>query len=82
MLTNDTPPSHAPISHDILFGAEAIAEFLFGSRDHRRKIYHLAEHSRLPIFRLGGVLCARPSVLTTWISRQEARSAGMAGLTR
>ena len=33
--------------------------FSMAMRGQRRKVYHLAETSRLPIFRLGSVLCAR-----------------------
>ena len=67
--------SHAiPLAQDLLRGAEEIAAFLFGSRSQRRKVYHLAETSRLPVFRLGSVLCARRSVLMTWIEDQEQRA--------
>src|SRR6185369_3272298 len=44
------------LSDDLLEGAHAIAEFLFGAGDtmrNRRRIYHLVETSRLPVFRLG-----------------------------
>jgi hypothetical protein len=61
------------LADDILEGADAIAEFLFGSRDSRRKVYYLAECSKLPIFRLGSVLCARKSVLLGFITGQESR---------
>ena len=61
------------LSNDILEGADAIAEFLFGSIESRRKVYYLAECSKLPIFRLGSVLCARKSVLLEFISGQEHR---------
>jgi hypothetical protein len=57
-----------------LEGAEAIAEFLYKSKEHRRKIYYLAERCRLPIFRLGSVLCARKSVLIQFIEDQENRA--------
>ena len=56
---------------DLLEGAEAIAEFFYGDRSKRRKIYHLAETSRLPVFRMGAVLCARKSTILTWIEKQE-----------
>lgn len=62
------------VSEDILRGADQIAEFIFGSSKDRRKVYHLAEKSKLPVFRLGSLLCARRSVLTGWIAAQEARS--------
>jgi hypothetical protein len=61
------------LADDILEGADAIAEFLFGSKEHRRKVYYLAECSKLPIFRLGSVLCARKSVLLGFIAGQEGR---------
>lgn len=63
----------AELAGDILIGAYQIAEFLFGDRNKRRKVYHLAETSRLPVFRLGTELCARRSVLMTWIAEQEQR---------
>ncbi|WP_271526486.1 MULTISPECIES: hypothetical protein [unclassified Bradyrhizobium] len=56
---------------DILEGAAAIAEYLFGSREFRRKVYYLAETSKLPLFRLGSVLCARKLVLAGFIRGQE-----------
>jgi hypothetical protein len=69
-ITQNVP---GQIADDILEGADAIAEFLFGSRESRRKVYYLAECSKLPIFRLGSVLCARKSVLLGFISGQERR---------
>lgn len=65
------------LADDILEGADAIADFLFRvtSDDqrgrNRRKVYHLAESSRLPIFRLGSLLCARKSKLLDFIAAQE-----------
>ena len=35
----------------VIRGAEAIAEFIFGDRSHRRKVYYLAECSKIPIHR-------------------------------
>jgi hypothetical protein len=57
-------------------GAAAIAEFIYRSRDarYRRKIYYLAENSKIPIHRLGSRLCLRPSAYKSWIAGQEARS--------
>jgi hypothetical protein len=57
-----------------LRGAEAIAEYIFGDRRHRRKVYYLAECSQIPIFRLGATLCLRPSAYRLWIETQEARN--------
>jgi hypothetical protein len=58
-------------ANDLLRGADQIAEFIFGSRMSRRKVYYLAERTRLPVFRLASVLCARKSVLLLWIKLQE-----------
>jgi hypothetical protein len=60
-----------PLADDILRGAEEIAEFIFGDKKSRRKIYYLSECTRIPVFRLGSVLCARRSVLLNWITGQE-----------
>lgn len=68
-----------PLADDMLRGADKIAEFMFGNPGERRKIYHLAEKSRLPVFRLGSVLCARKSVLLAWITEQEARATEPSG---
>lgn len=64
------------LGEDLLRGADEIAEFIFGGtpRGNRRKVYHLAESSRLPVFRLGSMLCARRSVLLNWIAGQESRA--------
>ncbi len=65
------------LADDLLRGADAIAEFVFGSAEHRRKVYYFASGAktcRLPVFRMGSVLCARKSSLVTWIEQQEARS--------
>jgi hypothetical protein len=59
------------IADDLLEGAEEIARFMFGSPDKRRRVYHLAAHSDLPLFRLGEVICGRRSTLLAWIAEQE-----------
>ena len=64
------------LASDLLRGADEIAEFLYGKQGGRRKVYYLAAHSRLPVFRLGSVLCARRSVLMQWIESQERKVAG------
>jgi excisionase family DNA binding protein len=56
---------------DLLEGAEAIAKFLSVKT---RRVYHLAETQRLPVFRLGSTLCARRSTLLRWIEEMEQRS--------
>jgi hypothetical protein len=71
---NNTLP-HPDLADDILRGADEIAEFIFGESASRRKVYYLAECTKLPVFRLGSVLCARRSVLLNWITAQESRVA-------
>jgi hypothetical protein len=70
------PAALFPLANDLLRGAAEIAEFIFGNPRHRRAVYHLAvevkPESRMPIFRLGSVLCARRSTLLRWIAEQEA----------
>jgi len=65
----------AEFSRDMLRGADAVAEFLYGSKNYRRKVYHLAGTSNLPIFKLGSMICARKSVLLAWVEAQERRHA-------
>lgn len=66
--------STAILSDDMLRGAHEIAGFLFGNPKERRKVYHLAERSRLPTFKLGAVLCARKSTIMEWVAQQEAKA--------
>jgi len=63
------------IADDLLRGADEIAEFVFGSKQHRRKVYYLTGDARthMPHFRMGSVLCARKSTLLAWIARQEGQ---------
>ena len=72
----DTTLTNERLADDLLRGAEAIAEYVYGDPTDRRKIYHLAETSRFPIFRLGSVLCARKSKIEAWIAEQERRVLG------
>lgn len=69
------PPAAEPptIGDDLLRGADEIARFVFGSVEHRRKVYYLTNGAkvRLPVFRMGAVLCARKSTLLEWIAAQE-----------
>ena len=66
---NDADPK---ISGDMLRGADEIAEFFYGDKDQRRKVYHLVATSNLPVFKLGSMICARKSILLKWITDQEA----------
>ena len=53
---------------DLLTGAGEIAAFM---RVKPRRVYHLAETRRLPVFRLGSTLCARRATLVRWIEDME-----------
>lgn len=59
------------LSTDLIEGADQIAIFMYGDVKKRRRVYHLAETSSLPVFRLGNILCARKSTLLAWIAEQE-----------
>lgn len=64
------------LADDLLRGADEIAEFVFGSAKQRRKVYYLATQAktqRLPVFRIGSILCARKSKVLEWIAKQEER---------
>lgn len=76
MENNSPDPNRHNLPNDMLEGAQAIAEFLFGPDDkarNRRRVYHIVETGRLPVFRLGSVLCARKSVLLEFIVEQEGK---------
>lgn len=76
VLAHERESSTIPcLADDLLRGAADIASFVFGDPRQRRAVYHLAvevkpEH-RMPVFRLGNVICARRSTLLRWIGEQE-----------
>lgn len=44
MDTTDRPaPAHDALASDLLRGADEIAEFIFGDKAKRRRVFHLAE---------------------------------------
>lgn len=68
----------------ILGGADSIAKVLWphiyreNPKKALRRVYHLSSESkdetnRLPIFRIGTLLCARPAAIRKWIEEQEKR---------
>jgi hypothetical protein len=66
-------PPECPAA-DMLHGASAIAEFLFGDRKYRKRVFYLCERGRLPVYRLGtGGLWARKSTLIAYIEAQEKK---------
>jgi hypothetical protein len=73
--SSTTDPTTSELADDLLCGAHEISKFIYGRKGSRRKIYYLAEASRLPVFRIGSVLCARKSVVLGWIAGQENRVA-------
>ncbi len=73
------PEEQETLADDILEGADDIATFMWGSASKRRKVYHLMETSRLPLFKIGNVWCARKSRLKQYIREQEDRNAGRPG---
>lgn len=56
-FTAQRPPLSTKIgaanAEDILYGADAVAEFLFSDRKYRRRVYNLVEGNGLPVFRIG-----------------------------
>lgn len=58
-------------SDNVMCGANRIAAFL---NIDRRSVYYLAGLNRLPVFRLGCMICARKSVLLNWMKQQEDRN--------
>ena len=67
--TEDKPEDFAG---DAMRGGSEIAEFLFGDKKHRKKVFYLAEQGQLPVFRLGtGGIWARKSTLLGYIRMQE-----------
>lgn len=76
----ETGTEPVEIAQDIAYGAEAIAVMLGLTG---RQVYRLSERARLPIFRIGGTICARRSTVMAWIEEQEqAARARMAAKDR
>ena len=59
------------IADDLLDGAGAIAEFLFGDRKKRRRIYHLNATGQLPLARMGDKIIGRKSTLKRFLAEGE-----------
>jgi hypothetical protein len=43
-------PNHSPAARDLLYGAQAIAEYVFGDRGESRRVYSLGDAGVLPTF--------------------------------
>lgn len=68
-----TPSPCSNLADDLLRGTREIAAFL--GLPNRVVSYHI-ECDRLPVFRLGALICARKSTLLAWIAEQEAATVG------
>jgi hypothetical protein len=64
-------PQGEPFSDDLLYGAAAIAQFMFGNKQKRRQVYGLAAGGQIPVFRLNAILCARKSSIRNSIAERE-----------
>lgn len=62
------------LADDLLDGAAEIAEFMFGSKKQRRRVYHLAATGQLPLARFGEKLIGRKSTLREFIADRERAS--------
>lgn len=71
-----TPTACPDLATDLLRGVREIAAFLGMAR--RVVSYHI-ECERLPVFRLGALICARKSTLLQWVAEQERASVRNAG---
>jgi hypothetical protein len=74
-------PGVSPLASDLLRGADAITEFIYGESDDqlRNQTYHLASKKvpagrRLPVFHMGTLICARRSTIMRWIEAQERQA--------
>ena len=61
------------ISQDMVIGAEEVATWLFGAPE-RRRVYHLAEKTKLPTHTVGSKIAIRKSVIRAFFWAQQARS--------
>lgn len=64
----------AKLSDDLLVGAPAIAEFVFGDAKRHRAVYALKATSTFPAFRFGRQLAVTKSTVIAWIRKQESRA--------
>ncbi len=73
----DTPDhDHGATDSELLMGAPAIARLILGSDSPSdvRRIRHLCETDRLPVFKMGKLLCLRPATWRQFIAEREAKA--------
>jgi hypothetical protein len=59
------------LANDLLDGAAEIAEYLFGDKRKRRRVYHLNATGQLPLSRMGDKLIGRKSTLRQHLADGE-----------
>ena len=57
---------------DILFGARALAVYIFADEEKWKSVYPLKDE--LGLFRMGGRICGRPATIDQRIAAREAAS--------
>jgi len=64
----------ATLADDLLHGAEAFAEFVFGKADKPtlRKVYYLLSKGELPATKVGNLYIGRKSLVTARLSQIDA----------
>lgn len=67
---------------NVLYGAKAIAAYVFGDEAKWQRVVDLLRRHRpphrFPMFKLGSTLCARKSEIDAWISAREAANSNAA----
>lgn len=76
---NRRRPTHERMGPDVLRGAREIALFLYDDASQTRRVYYLIQEGHLPVFRFGGRLHARRSVLIDFVEAQEDAAVTDAG---
>jgi hypothetical protein len=77
---SDNNPEFA---QDLLRGADEIAEFLFGDRKLRRRVYHLSTCTNVPLFKLGAWSAAEgPCFSAGYTSRRRGAKTTIASAPR
>jgi hypothetical protein len=68
----------APLSEDLLDGAKAFAQFVYGKTDQRtmRRVFHELSKGYLPATKIGARYVGRKSLVTARLSQIDAQSAG------
>jgi hypothetical protein len=66
----DAQPETPALADDLLSGAAAIAAYMWGDPDRVRDIYR--NPADLPLFHMGGMVCARKSSLRAHVAELEA----------